>query len=124
MAALGSISLLVGSVGIFTIMTIAVSERVTEIGLLRAIGAERRQIFRMFLAEALLLSLAGGACGVVFGVALVKLIGGFLATLPVKLAWNYIAAALGTAIFISIAAGVAPAMRAAALNPLAALRAE
>lgn len=123
-AALGSISLLVGSVGIFTIMTIAVSERITEIGLLRAIGAQRRLIFRLFLAEALLLSLAGGVSGVLFGVALVKLIGGFLPALPVQLAWSYIAAALGVSIFIGMAAGVAPAMRAAALNPLAALRAE
>jgi len=123
-AALGSISLLVGSVGIFTIMTIAVSERISEIGLLRAIGAERRLVFRMFLAEALLLSVAGGAGGVLFGVALVKLIAGLLPALPVQLAWSYIAAALGVSIFIGMAAGVAPAMRAAALNPLAALRAE
>jgi putative ABC transport system permease protein len=123
-AALGSISLLVGSVGIFTIMTIAVSERITEIGLLRAIGAQRRLIFRMFLAEALLLSLAGGTGGVLFGVALVKFIAGFVPTLPVQLAWSYIATALGVSVLIGIAAGVAPAMRAAALNPLAALRAE
>ncbi|MGZ5015823.1 MAG: ABC transporter permease, partial [Methylobacter sp.] len=61
-AALGSISLLVGSVGILTIMTIAVSERISEIGLLRAIGAERRTIFQLFLCEALALSGAGGLC--------------------------------------------------------------
>ena len=52
-AALGGVSLLVGSVGILTIMTIAVSERISEIGLLRALGAERRTIFQLFLSEAL-----------------------------------------------------------------------
>lgn len=123
-AALGSISLLVGSVGILTIMTIAVSERVTEIGLLRAIGAERRMIFRWFLTEALLLSLSGGAGGVAFGVAVVKLAGLVLPAMPVQLAWSYIVAALTVSLLIGIAAGVAPAMRAAAMNPLTALRAE
>lgn len=123
-AALGSISLLVGSVGIFTIMTIAVSERVTEIGLLRAIGGEKRVIFRLFLGEALLLSLAGGAGGVVVGVGIVKLVGGFLPALPVQLAWSYIAAAFAVSLLIGVVAGVTPAMRAANLNPLAALRAE
>jgi len=67
-AALGGISLLVGSVGILTIMTIAVSERISEIGLLRAVGAERRVIFRLFLGEALALSVAGGLAGVLIGI--------------------------------------------------------
>lgn len=123
-AALGSISLLVGSVGIFTIMTIAVSERVAEIGLLRAIGAERRVVFRLFLGEALLLSVAGGAGGVLLGIGAVQLVSGVLPALPVQLAWSYIAAAFAVSLLIGVAAGVAPAMRAAALNPLAALRAE
>ncbi len=123
-AALGSISLLVGSVGILTIMTIAVSERITEIGLLRAIGAERRVIFRLFLGEALLLSLAGGAGGVLLGVTLVKLAGIVIPALPVQLAWSYILAALAISLLIGIAAGVMPAIQAARLNPLAALRAE
>lgn len=123
-AALGGISLLVGSVGILTIMTIAVSERVTEIGLLRAIGAERRVVFRWFLAEALMLSLSGGAVGVALGVALVELAGLLLPALPLQLAWSYIAAALLISLLIGIAAGVVPAMRAASMNPLLALRAE
>lgn len=123
-AALGGISLLVGSVGILTIMTIAVSERVAEIGLLRAIGAERRVIFRLFLIEALLLSLLGGAGGVVFGVVVVKLAGLLLPALPVQLAWAYVVAALVISLLIGIVSGVAPAIRAAAMNPLTALRAE
>ena len=123
-AALGGISLLVGSVGILTIMTIAVSERIAEIGLLRAIGAERRVIFRLFLGEALVLSLAGGIVGVLFGVMLIESASALLPALPVQLAWSYIWAALAISILIGILAGVAPAMRAARLNPLEALRAE
>jgi putative ABC transport system permease protein len=123
-AALGSISLLVGAVGILTIMTIAVSERVTEIGLLRAIGARRQTIFRMFLGEALILSLSGGACGVATGILLVKAVAQWLPALPVELAWNYIALAFGISFAIGIAAGVVPAMKAARLSPLYALRAE
>lgn len=123
-AALGGISLVVGSVGILTIMTIAVSERIAEIGLLRAIGAERRVIFRLFLSEALALSLAGGIVGVSFGVMSIELASALLPALPVQLAWNYIWAALAISILIGILAGVAPAMRAAQLNPLEALRAE
>jgi putative ABC transport system permease protein len=123
-AALGSISLLVGSVGILTIMTIAVSERITEIGLLRAIGAERNMIFRLFLGEALLLSFSGGAGGVLLGVAAVQLTAILVPALPVQLAWSYIGAAFLISLLIGIAAGVAPAIKAARLNPLEALRAE
>ncbi len=123
-AALGSISLLVGSVGILTIMTIAVSERVSEIGLLRAIGAKRKSIFQLFLCEALALSGAGGLCGVLLGVTLVWILDAALPALPVELAWAYIAAAFMVSLLIGVAAGVAPAIKAARLEPLEALRAE
>lgn len=123
-AALGSISLLVGSVGILTIMTIAVSERISEIGLLRAIGAEQRAIFRLFLCEALALSATGGLCGVLVGITLVKILAVALPALPVELAWAYIVAAFMVSLLIGIAAGVAPAMKAARLEPLEALRTE
>jgi len=123
-AALGGISLLVGSVGILTIMTIAVAERVTEIGLLRAIGAERHVIFRLFLGEALLLSLTGGIAGIILGVALAQLVATLVPALPVELAWSYIFAAFLISLLIGIASGVMPAIRAARLNPLDALRAE
>jgi putative ABC transport system permease protein len=123
-AALGGISLLVGSVGILTIMTIAVSERVSEIGLLRAVGAERRVIFRLFLGEALALSLAGGLAGVVAGILVIETIGYALPALPVELAWGYIVSAFAVSLLIGIAAGVAPAIKAARLEPLEALRTE
>src|SRR5262245_39327879 len=72
-AALGGISLLVGGVGIFTIMTIAVRERTQEIGLLRAVGARRSRIGQLFVGEAMLLSAIGGAGGLLLGVTIVTI---------------------------------------------------
>jgi putative ABC transport system permease protein len=123
-AALGSVSLLVGSVGILTIMTIAVSERISEIGLLRALGAERRTIFQLFLYEALALSAAGGICGVLMGISIVQILDKALPALPVQMAWTYIAMAFMVSLLIGMVAGVAPAMKAARLEPLEALRTE
>ena len=123
-AALGGISLLVGSVGILTIMTIAVSERISEIGLLRAVGAEQGTIFTLFLFEALVLSLVGGSLGVVFGIVIVQVISITVPELPVQLAWVYIMAAFAVSLLIGLLAGVVPAMKAARLQPLEALRAE
>jgi putative ABC transport system permease protein len=122
--ALGGISLLVGSVGILTMMTIAVTERIPEIGLLRAIGAERRDIFKLFLTEALALSLTGGIAGIAFGLALVQSIKLLFPALPIELAGSYVALALGVSLMIGIITGVIPALKAAGLNPLNALRAE
>ncbi len=123
-AGLGGISLLVGSVGILTIMTIAVSERVSEIGLLRAIGARQSTIFQLFLAEALALSLAGGCGGIAVGIGSARLISWALPQLPVELAWPYIGGAFCVSLLIGVATGVAPAMKAAGLEPLEALRTE
>lgn len=123
-AALGGISLLVGSVGILTIMTIAVSERISEIGLLRAVGAEQNTIFTLFLFEALVLSLVGGVIGVGLGILIVQLIGIAVPGLPVQLAWAYIMAAFIVSLLIGLLAGVVPAMKAARLQPLDALRTE
>ncbi len=123
-AALGSISLLVGSVGILTIMTIAVSERISEVGLLRAIGAEQGMVFKLFLSEAIILSFIGGTIGVLLGIMIVQIIKIILPELPVQLAGLYIMAAFAISLLIGIVAGVIPAMKAARLNPLDALRAE
>ncbi|MDW8259757.1 MAG: ABC transporter permease, partial [Gammaproteobacteria bacterium] len=123
-AALGGISLLVGGVGIFTIMTIAVRERTGEIGLLRALGATRGSVRRVFLGEAVMLSAAGGAGGLVFGAGLALLCESLLPALPVKVDWAYVMLAEGIAIAIGLLAGVLPAARAARLEPVDALRAE
>ncbi len=122
--ALGGVSLLVGAIGILTIMTIAVSERVSEIGLLRAIGAEKGHILKLFLGEAVVLSTAGGVLGVLAGVSLVELLKWIIPELPIEIAWRYLVFGLFLSVLIGLLAGVIPAMRAARLRPLEALRAE
>ena len=122
--ALGGISLLVGGVGILTIMTIAVNERTAEIGLLRAMGAERRQILTLFMGEAVILSALGGFAGLVFGSGGAWLLGATVPALPTHTPWTYVVIAELLAVVIGLLAGIIPAHRAASLDPIEALRAE
>jgi len=123
-AALGSISLFVGGVGIFTIMTIAVRERTQEIGLLRSLGSTRQQILRLFLSESVVLAAMGGVLGLLFGGSIVLLLGAAIPSLPVRLSVPYIIAAELVSVVIGLVAGVAPANHAARLDPLEALQTE
>jgi putative ABC transport system permease protein len=123
-AALGGISLLVGGVGIFTIMTIAVRERTPEIGLLRAIGARRSRIAQLFVGEAMLLSAIGGVGGLAIGMSLVLLTQWALPAMPATISPLYVGLSLALAVTIGLVAGVLPARSAARLEPLDALRAE
>lgn len=123
-AAFGGISLLVGGVGIFTVMTIAVRERTSEIGLLRALGATRRQILRVFLGEAILLSAIGGLAGLLAGIGVALLLGAIVPALPVRIALSYVALAEGIAVLVGLLSGVLPALSAARLEPVDALRVE
>jgi putative ABC transport system permease protein len=122
--ALGSISLLVGGVGIVTIMTIAVTERTNEIGLLVALGARRTTILRLFLGEAVALAALGGLMGLGLGVGLAQAIRLFVPALPVHTPLSFVLLAEFLAMSIGLAAGVLPARRAAQLNPVEALRAD
>ena len=122
--ALGSISLLVGGVGIVTIMTIAVTERTSEIGLLVALGAPRRTILGLFLGEAVALSALGGLAGLALGITLAQMIHLLVPALPVHTPVAFILFAEAIAILIGLLAGVLPARRAARLDPVDALRAE
>jgi len=122
--ALGGISLLVGAVGILTIMTIAVTERTGEIGLLRALGATRGQIQALFLGEAVVLAALGGLAGLIVGAGGGQLLHLALPALPVQTPWSYVALAEVIAATIGLLAGVLPARRAAHLDPVVALRAE
>lgn len=123
-AAIGAISLVVGGVGILTILTIAVAERTTEIGLLRALGATRRRILLLFLGEAAVLAALGGAAGLTLGWGVAGFLAIALPALPVQVSWGYALLAEGVAVAIGLAAGVGPARRAARLDPLEALRGE
>ncbi|HMV93821.1 ABC transporter permease [Thauera sp.] len=122
--ALGAISLLVGGVGIVTIMSIAVTERTGEIGLLVALGARRRTILALFLGEAVVLAGIGGLLGLLVGAGLAQLVGVLVPAMPVATPWRYALAAEGVAIVVGLAAGVLPARRAARLDAVEALRAE
>lgn len=122
--AIGSISLLVGGIGIITIMTISVNERTTEIGLLRALGAKQSQILSLFLGEAIVLSAIGGASGLLLGIGIAQLLHFALPALPVHTPWSFVLLAEGLAIIIGLIAGVLPARRAARLDPVEALRSD
>ena len=122
--ALGSISLLVGSVGILTIMLIAIQERTAEIGLLRALGARQTQILWIFLGEAVVLSAIGGVLGLVIGISLAQLLHLLFPALPVHTPLQYVLLAEGIAVIIGLLSGVLPARKAANMNPVDALRTE
>jgi putative ABC transport system permease protein len=117
---LGAIALLVGAIGVANIMVISVLERRSEIGLRRALGATKGQIRIQFLAEAILLSLAGGAAGVAIGAAATAIYARGhreLLVIPAE-AW---AGGLAAAVIIGALAGLLPAIRAARLSPTQAL---
>jgi len=122
--AIGGISLVVGAIGILTMMWIAVGERTHEIGLIRASGASRGQVRALFLTEAAVLGIAGGAAGLGGGLTLCALIRAALPGLPVHTPPLYAALALAVALSTGLASGVLPAHRAARLDPIEALRAE
>jgi putative ABC transport system permease protein len=117
---LGAVALLVGAIGVANIMIVSVLERRSEIGLRRALGATRGQIRAQFLAEAILLSLAGGVIGVVAGVAATVLYarGHSEAVVIPADAWG---GGLTAAVVIGAVAGLLPAIRAARMSPAQAL---
>jgi len=121
---IGGISLLVGSIGIMNIMLVSVTERTREIGLRKAIGAKRRDILTQFLLEAAMLSLVGGAVGltgawiIAWGISQIDL-GGFQINAVVSPL--IVTIAVFVSVFIGLASGIYPAMRAARLNPIDAL---
>jgi putative ABC transport system permease protein len=122
LASIAGISLLVGGIGIFSVMQISISERVYEIGLRKAIGASDGEILGQFLIEAVSLSLVGGISGSILGFAITKLAGQAfedgLSVSPLALALS-----AGFAVVIGLGAGIYPALRASRLAPVEALRA-
>ncbi len=118
-----AISLLVGGIGIMNIMLVSVTERTREIGIRMAVGAKRRDVLAQFLIEAVVLSLVGGAIGVLLGIAASRIIAD-KAEWPIDITPGAIALAFGTAALIGIFFGFYPARKASRLDPIEALRYE
>jgi putative ABC transport system permease protein len=121
LAAVAAISLLVGGIGVMNIMLVTVTERTREIGIRKAIGAQKGDILGQFLTEAVLLSIIGGVTGVVAGIvgSHFKIVG----VQPV-LTWTSVALAFGVGVGVGLFFGIYPANRAASLRPIDALRYE
>jgi putative ABC transport system permease protein len=123
LAAIASVSLLVGGIGIMNIMLVSVTERTREIGLRQAVGARGRDVMRQFLVEAVILSLIGGAIGVGLGMAGAQTIADMFQW-PTRVSSNAIALAFGCSAAIGVFFGYYPARKAAQLDPIEALRFE
>lgn len=124
--ALTSISLVVGGVGIMNVMYVSVSERTSEIGLRKAVGATSRSILQQFLLEALIITLSGGLIGIVLGMLLTLALGAVFSSfgfaLPLTFSLQSFFLGVGFSTAVGLIFGLAPAYRAAALTPMEALR--
>jgi putative ABC transport system permease protein len=123
MICIAGISLLVGGIGIMNIMLATVLERTREIGIRRAIGARQGDIIRQFLMEAVLISIVGGLIGIAFGFTLSRLIA-TAAGWSTVVTTSSIAIAFGVSVFIGLLFGIYPAVQAARLDPIEAIRYE
>ena len=123
LAAIAGISLIVGGIGIMNMMLTTVTERTKEIGLRKAIGAKRSDINFQFLAEAIMLTFLGGLIGVILGCSISFAVS-YFGVLQTSVSLSSILLAFGVSAGIGIVFGYYPARRAAALNPIDALRFE
>jgi putative ABC transport system permease protein len=118
---IAAISLTVAGIGIMNVMLVSVSERTTEIGLLKAVGVTTRQIVQVFLLEAALLSTSGGLLGLAVGIGAGRFLQHLYPEFPVRPPWWAVAAALVVSIAVGLVFGSMPARRAARLDPVEAL---
>ena len=121
---LSSLGLLVGGIGVMNIMLVSVTERTREIGVRKALGARRFDIVGQFLTEAVTLSGLGGVVGIVVSILVTMLIGVFVPALPSVVPPLAVATGFGVSVLIGVFFGVWPAMKAAKLDPVDALRYE
>lgn len=124
LALLAGISLIVGGIGIMNIMLVTVTERTREIGLRKAVGAQKSDILLQFLIEAVILSLAGGAVGVLIAFGSALLVTGLIRDLTVTVRPESVLLATAISILVGVLSGSYPANRAGNLNPIDALRYE
>ncbi len=124
LAGIAAISLLVGGIGIMNIMLVTVTERTHEIGLLKAIGAKRRDILTQFLIESIVLTLSGGIVGMVIGILFSFFLAKFILQIPFIFQITSIILAVGVSTLVGVVFGIYPAQRAARLSPIDALRYE
>jgi putative ABC transport system permease protein len=123
LAAIAAVSLLVGGIGIMNIMLVSVTERTREIGLRMALGAKGRHILAQFLAESLVLAVAGGSIGIVLGVSLTQFLARHFGwSIPVRP--EVIVLAVGFSVLVGVGFGLFPARKASRLDPIVALRYE
>ncbi|MFQ5718898.1 MAG: ABC transporter permease [Acidobacteriota bacterium] len=118
---IATVSLAVAGIGVMNVMLVSVSERTSEVGLLMAVGGLRRQVLAVFLAEATLLTVSGGACGLALGLGLVRATRALYPTLPATPPGWAIGAVILLAALVGVLAGVIPARRAASMDPVVAL---
>ena len=118
---IASISLLVGGIGVMNIMLVSVTERTAEIGLKKAIGAKKKRILLQFLTESAVLTSLGGIIGVLLGIIMAQLISGMM-QIPVAISVPAIVIAVVFSTLIGVVFGMLPAVQAAKLNPIQALR--
>jgi len=120
---ISSIALFVGGIGVMAVMMVAVTERTREIGVRRAVGAKRHHVMLQFLAEAAMLTAAGGAIGSAIGAGAAYAIAKAV-ELPVATPWDTFALAIGVSTVVGLVFGTVPAWRAARMNVVEAMRAE